>query len=208
MNQYLWLGRRWRREKSNIIHLQSVALAFTSRVSNKRYQQEFAKRGGWGGGERLGQINIQRAHRHRIRELKQRRRRRQWERQKRVKGLDRQNNNSARASRIFLCRHCATTTWKYLISHFVDNVNTRQQLSLSFPELQYSLLEFNSRKNCQNLTNWNRYNKRDKVWSSATSLFKWRFRSRRLVVACLISSLLTDERMDEDPISFWKVGNS
>ena len=57
MNQYLWMGRRQRREKSNIIHLQSVALAFTSRVSNKRYQQEFAKRGGEG---RLGQINIQR----------------------------------------------------------------------------------------------------------------------------------------------------
>ena len=50
MNQYLWLGRRWRREKSNIIHLQSVALAFTSRVSNKVYQQEFAKRAGGGGG--------------------------------------------------------------------------------------------------------------------------------------------------------------
>ena len=60
MNQYLWLARRWRREKSNIIHLQSVSLAFTSRVSNKVYQQEFAKRAGAGGEERLGQINIQR----------------------------------------------------------------------------------------------------------------------------------------------------
>ena len=160
-----------------------------------------------GGGRRgWGKLIYRGAHRHLIRELKQRRRRRQWERQKRVKGLDGQNNNSARASRIFLCRHCATTTWN-LISHFVENLNTRQQLSLSFPELQYSLLEFNFRKNCQHLTNWNRSNKRDKVWSSATSLFKWRFRSRRLVVACLISSLLTVERMDEDPISLWKVGN-
>ena len=147
MNQYLWLRRRWRREKSNIIHLQSVAQAFTSRVSNKVYQQEFAKRSGEGGGRRgWGKLIYRGAHRHRIRELKQRRRRRQWERQKRVKGLDRQNNNSARASRIFLCRHCATTTWKYLISHFVENVNTRKQLSLSFPELQYSVLEFNSSK--------------------------------------------------------------
>ena len=41
------------------------------------------------------------------------------------------------------------------------------------------LLEFNFCKNCQHLTNWTRWNKRSKVWSSATSLFKWRFRSRR-----------------------------
>ena len=157
MNQYLWLGRRWRREKSNIIHLQSVALAFTSRVSNKVYQQEFAKRAGAGGGRRgWGKLIYRGAHRHRIRELKQRRRRRQWERQKRVKGLDRQNNNSARASRTFLCRHCTTTTWKCLTSHFVENVNTRQWLYFSFPELQYSLLEFISRKNWQHLTNWKR----------------------------------------------------
>ena len=54
MNQYLWLGRRWRREKSNIIHLQSVAQAFTSRVSNKVYQQEFAKRAGEGGEGEVG----------------------------------------------------------------------------------------------------------------------------------------------------------
>ena len=29
------------------------------------------------------------------------------------------------------------------------------------------------------MTNWTRWNKRDKVWSSVNSLFKWRFRSRR-----------------------------
>ena len=79
----------------------------------------------------------------------------------------------------FLCRHCMSTTWKYLTSRFVEDVNTRQRLAFSFPELWYSLLEFNSRENCQHLINWTRWNKRDKVWSSATSLFKWRFRSRR-----------------------------
>ena len=60
----------------------------------------------------------------------------------------------------------------------------------SFPELRYSFLEFYSRKNCQHfkLTNWHKWNNRDKVWSSATSLFKWRFRSRRR--RCCLSSLL------------------
>ena len=53
----------------------------------------------------------------------------------------------------FLWRHCTTTTLKYLISRVMEDLNTRQRLSFSFPELRYSLLEFNSRNNCQHLTN-------------------------------------------------------
>ena len=68
-------------------------------------------------------------------------------------------------------------------------MNTRQRLSFSFPQLWYSLLEFNSRKNSQHLTNWTSWKKRDKVWSSANSLYKWRFRSSRHV--CCSSSLAT-----------------
>ena len=84
----------------------------------------------------------------------------------------------------FFCRHCATTTWKCLISHFVENVNSRQHFYVSSPELWYSLLEFNSLNKCQHLMNWTRWNKRDKVWSSATSLlikvaFSLPFRRRR-----------------------------
>ena len=104
-------------------------------------------------------------------------------------GLDSwQNNNSARASRFFctfLCRRCTTTTWKCLISRFVENVTTRQQLYFYFPELRYSLLKFNSRKNCQHLTNWTKWNKRDKVWSSANSLLSDVFVAVAVVVvAC------------------------
>ena len=61
----------------------------------------------------------------------------------------------------FLCRHCTTTTWKCLISRLVVDKNSRQRLSLSFPELRYSLLECQY----QYLTNWTTWNKRDKVWS-------------------------------------------
>ena len=85
----------------------------------------------------------------------------------------------------FLCRHCTSRTWKCIISRFVEDVNTRQQLS----ELWYNLLEFNSRNNFQHLTNWARWIKRDKVWSSATSLFKRRSRSRRC--RCCSRSLFT-----------------
>ena len=68
-----------------------------------------------------------------------------------------------------------------------------QRLSFSFPELRYSLLEFNSRKKCQLLTDWTTWNKCDKVWSSATSLFKRRFRSRRR--RCCLSSLFNTNQL-------------
>ena len=68
----------------------------------------------------------------------------------------------------------------------MEDVNTSQRLSSSLSELRYSRLEFISRK-IANI--WRIVYDRigDKVWSSATSLFKWRFRSccRR----CWLSSL-------------------
>ena len=80
--------------------------------------------------------------------LKQRRRRRQRERRKsnRFRLAKQQLCTFIKLLCTFLCRHCTTTTWKCLISRFVENANTRQQLYFSFAELWYSLLEFNSRK--------------------------------------------------------------
>ena len=49
-------------------------------------------------------------------------------------------------SALVISRRCTTTTWKCLISRFVEHGNTRQQLSFSFLELWYSLLELNSKK--------------------------------------------------------------
>ena len=49
----------------------------------------------------------------------------------------------------FLSRHCTTTSWKCLISRFVEDGNTKKQLSCTFPKLCYSPLEFNSTKICQ-----------------------------------------------------------
>ena len=125
-----------------------------------------------------------------IRKLKQRRRRRQRERQKGnwFRLAKQQLCTCIMLFCTFLCRQCKTTTWNCLISRFSEAENTRQRLSISFPELRYSLFEFNSRENCQHLMKGTRWNKRDKVWSSATSLFKWRFRSRRR--RCWLNSLL------------------
>ena len=129
-----------------------------------------------------------------IRKLKQRRRRRQRERQKSnwFRLAKQQLCTCITLFCTFLCRQCTTTTWNCLIPRFsedVNTVNTRQRLSFSFPELRYSLFEFNSRKYCQHLTKGTRWNKRDKVSCSATSLIKpGRFRSRRRL--CWLNSLL------------------
>ena len=65
----------------------------------------------------------------------------------------------------------------------------QQDKHILFPELRYCLLEFNSRKNCQHLRNWTRWNKRGKVWSTANWKKKLRFRNRRR--RCCLNSLLT-----------------
>ena len=128
-----------------------------------------------------------------ISELKQRWRRRRQQREgeksKRFRFAKQQLCACITLFCTFLCRRCTTTTWKCLISRFVEDVNGRR-LFFCFPELWYSLLEFNSRKICQHFMNWMSCNwdKRDKVWSSANSLFKWRFRNRRRY--CCLSSLL------------------
>ena len=69
---------------------------------------------------------------------------------KKAMGLDWQNNNLIYTCITlfctFLCRRCTTTTWNCQISRFVENGNTRQQLSFSFPELWYSFLRIQLKK--------------------------------------------------------------
>ena len=70
-------------------------------------------------------------------------------------GLDWQNNNFERATRVFVPFFSLPSLHDYdvklPISRFLRDVNTEQQLSIYFPEYQ-----FNSRKNCQHLTKWTR----------------------------------------------------
>ena len=74
---------------------------------------------------------------------------------KKAVGLDLQNNNFAGALRFFVYSFAVTARprrKKCLISRFLEDVNTRQGISFAFSELRYSLLGFNSRKNCRHLT--------------------------------------------------------
>ena len=89
----------------------------------------------------------------------------------------------------FLCRHYRTTTWKCLISRFVEDVNTRKRLFSFFLRSIQSLRLQLQKTFFQHFMTWTRWNKRDKVWSGANSLFKWRLRSNRRL--CCLSSLIS-----------------
>ena len=80
----------------------------------------------------------------------------------------------------FLCRHCTTTTWKCLISRFMEDedVTKRRRIFLSFSKLGCGLQEINSRKIRLHLTVSADGNKRDNVWKKANALSKLRFRYR------------------------------
>ena len=77
-----------------------------------------------------------------IASLKQRRRRRQRERQKKVTGLAQQNNNFIPASCFFVHFFKSLPSlhdYDVKMPNFTWRTNTRQRLSLSFPELRCSL---------------------------------------------------------------------
>ena len=60
--------------------------------------------------------------------------------QRRIGRFNKQNNNFSRASHFFctfLYRFCTTTSWKCLISHFMENVNRQRRNFISLSELGY-----------------------------------------------------------------------
>ena len=92
--------------------------------------------------------------------------------------FDWQNNDSARASRFFVRFFAVTTLLRRENAYFHVLWRTwTQDHDFLFLLLNFDTVSKNwtPEKHCQHLTNWARWNKRDKVWSSATSLFKWRF---------------------------------
>ena len=66
---------------------------------------------------------------------------------KKSNGLNRQNNNCKCITLFctFICCHCTTMTWIYLISRFMEDVNRRRRIVLSLSKLKCSLQEINSR---------------------------------------------------------------
>ena len=73
---------------------------------------------------------------------------------KKNNGFYKQNNSFARASHFFVhffSRFCTTSTWKCLISRFMENVNKQRRNLISLSELGYGLKQFNFKRVCLNL---------------------------------------------------------
>ena len=71
------------------------------------------------------------------------------------KRFNKQNNNFARASHFFctfLSRFYMTTTWKCLISRFMEDVNKQRRNFISLSELGYGHLKFSFRRVRPHLT--------------------------------------------------------
>ena len=121
-----------------------------------------------------------------------------WQRISVERALDWQNNNSARTCNHALLNISLQPLYDYdvKISTFTvyeepEHEKTGERTS------ERILLEFNSRKIRQHLTNWTKWNRREEVWSSANSLFVKRFCCRR---RCLSSIL--DE--GDNTLKKWK----
>ena len=111
-----------------------------------------------------------------IRELKQWRRRRQRKHQK-SSSLDRQNNNLARASRFFVHFFAVVSQQDVNVPNFMF-CGGREHKTTTFVFFSWTSirrLEFNSRQIRQHFVYWTSWNRRDKVWSSTNSIFKWVF---------------------------------
>ena len=111
-------------------------------------------------------------------ELKQRRRRCQRERQKSIRFTciltKQQLYTCIKLFCTFLSRRCTTSTWNFLIFtrplYGVGKYNTK--IFLFFSKLRYGPFVFNPRTFHQHLKDWIKMNKIDEVWNSAKSLLK------------------------------------
>ena len=88
----------------------------------------------------------------------------------------------------FLCRHYTTTTWKYLISRFVEEVNTRQRLSFFFSWTLMQSFRIQRQKKISKICRieWDRISVK-KFEAARLHFFKWLIPSRRR--RCCLSSI-------------------
>ena len=113
---------------------------------------------------------------------------------KKAVGLDWQNNVFITLFCTFPYRHCTTTMWKCLYFTFCRGREHQTTTFFFFSWTSIHYFRTQLQKKCQHLTNWTRWNKHDKVWSRATSLFQCHFRGRRRR-CCLSSHLLTKKNV-------------
>ena len=92
--------------------------------------------------------------------------------------LNRQNKKAARTSRFFFQLHFFAVTTRFRTFYGGRKQVTTKFFSLS--ELECGCQEFGSKRVRLHLTKNASWNNPDRDWKNANSLFKWRFRCRRL----------------------------
>ena len=98
----------------------------------------------------------------------------------------------------FLCRHCTTTTWKFLISRFMADVNKRQRFSFVFLNLD-TLLSNSTPEKIANI--WQIKNVAKKRWSLKQREFTfWVTFSPPLPSLCYSSLLLIKNCLQSAPM--------
>ena len=87
------------------------------------------------------------------------------------------NENDIKAISLYW-QNMQLCTWSRFLVHCVAVTAPlrREKCDSDFLFFSWTSIQFFG---IEHLTNWHRWNKRDKVWSCANSLLKWRFRSRR-----------------------------
>ena len=109
--------------------------------------------------------------------LKSRRRQRERQKKKRIILEKQQLCTCSTLFCTFLCRHCTTATWNSLKWRFMEDVNTRLQISLSPSKLGGGPQEFNSRQIHLHSTEILHQSKKSRP--TAKSFKQWRFGYRR-----------------------------
>ena len=115
------------------------------------------------------------------RDLKQRRRRRQRERRKSNR-LRLAKHPLCTCNTLFCTFPCTTTAWNSTFCGGGEH-KTTTFCFFSWTSIQSFTIQL-LEKNCQHLTNWTRWNNRDKVWSSVTSLFSDVFTFFSICLTC------------------------
>ena len=135
--------------------------------------------------------------------------------------FNKQNNNSAHASRQprsrlasrfvckFLCRLCTTTTWNGQISSLLENGNGLAKNSTISVWTRARSPLFSSSINSLLSSNWATWDNREIDWKGAKSIFQRCFQgSRRLVSDCKVPNINRwrqheSHRDRRDPKSSW-----
>ena len=105
---------------------------------------------------------------------------------KKAIGLDQQNNNSARDHAFLHISLPSLHDYNVQVPNFTFCRGQEHKTTTSFSfswTLKYSPLEFNSKKCCQHLTNYTRWNERDKVKAERIHFLSDLFVTVAIVVA-------------------------